>query len=508
MGKTVPPPNSADFPIFYLDAVALLKYGAGTGEPNDPYLICTAAQMNAIGAEPNDWDKHFRLVADLDLSNYTQDQFNQIGYLGPEGERLFSGVFDGNGHVIANFAFSSESARTAGLFTAVDGMDATIRNLGLVNPRLHAPRARGVGPLVGHFRSGSITACYVRGGSATGDQRVGGLIGISMSGLVADSYAIVDVRANERVGGLVGENLTAVVRDCFAAGRVTGETLAGGLIGFSIGQAIDSFWDTDTSGKTNSAGGTGLVTTAMQKAEPFLAAGWDFANEISNGAEDLWWILEGRDYPRLWWERPRDDFGDGEPGPLWFVYETAPEWAWLEEVNGRLEAHTAGRTEGVDAIYVSNGWRLDATKGFAVRVDFHFSNVEAGDGRVTLGFVPTIEEPVMQWAQFEAGTFDTGPFYLYEVRNDTWVEEKVDDRFSDNGTLYVSYDPETDELHFSHTGYGKVNAWKTVAGLVHGRWQAPSVYVTLGGGSEDGMALSGHDAWLDNFVVEEGAVVQ
>ena len=24
--------------------------------------------------------------------------------------------------------------------------------------------------------------------------------------------------------------------------------------------------------------------------------------ETGNGAEDIWWILEGQDYPRLWWE--------------------------------------------------------------------------------------------------------------------------------------------------------------------------------------------------------------
>jgi hypothetical protein len=24
--------------------------------------------------------------------------------------------------------------------------------------------------------------------------------------------------------------------------------------------------------------------------------------ETANGTEDIWWILEGKDYPRLWWE--------------------------------------------------------------------------------------------------------------------------------------------------------------------------------------------------------------
>lgn len=22
----------------------------------------------------------------------------------------------------------------------------------------------------------------------------------------------------------------------------------------------------------------------------------------TNGTDDIWWILEGKDYPRLWWE--------------------------------------------------------------------------------------------------------------------------------------------------------------------------------------------------------------
>ena len=25
-------------------------------------------------------------------------------------------------------------------------------------------------------------------------------------------------------------------------------------------------------------------------------------NENENGTEDIWWILDGQDYPRLWWE--------------------------------------------------------------------------------------------------------------------------------------------------------------------------------------------------------------
>lgn len=31
-------------------------------------------------------------------------------------------------------------------------------------------------------------------------------------------------------------------------------------------------------------------------------AGWDLVDETANGTDDIWWILEGRDYLRLWRE--------------------------------------------------------------------------------------------------------------------------------------------------------------------------------------------------------------
>ena len=60
-------------------------------------------------------------------------------------------------------------------------------------------------------------------------------------------------------------------------------------------------------GLFSSTGGVGLTTAEMQDIGPFLEAGWDFVDETENGAEDIWWILEGQDYPRLWWELIEDD---------------------------------------------------------------------------------------------------------------------------------------------------------------------------------------------------------
>ena len=74
-----------------------------------------------------------------------------------------------------------------------------------------------------------------------------------------------------------------------------------------------SFWDIETSGLVNMCGrqnddasscddSYGRTTAEMQMASTYLEAGWDFVEETENGAEDIWWIDEGQDYPRLWWE--------------------------------------------------------------------------------------------------------------------------------------------------------------------------------------------------------------
>jgi len=110
---------STSMPLVVLLALCLLvrpaeaKYGGGIGEPNDPYLIYTAEQMNTIGAEPNDWDKHFKLMADIDLSAYSGTQLNIIGIRYGDA---FTGVFDGNGHTVSNFRRISPGRDTVGPF--------------------------------------------------------------------------------------------------------------------------------------------------------------------------------------------------------------------------------------------------------------------------------------------------------------------------------------------------------------------------------------------------------
>src|SRR4030042_310050 len=86
------------------------KYSGGTGEPNDPYQIATAADLIALGETSGDYDKHFILTADINLDpNLPGRKVFDTAVIAPDIDPVryycqglpFRGVFDGDGHRIS-----------------------------------------------------------------------------------------------------------------------------------------------------------------------------------------------------------------------------------------------------------------------------------------------------------------------------------------------------------------------------------------------------------------------
>jgi len=297
---------------------------AGAGTEIDPYLIYTTDELNMIRQYPYEWDKHFKLMADIDLSRYAEEYFEVIGRYGWP----FTGVFDGNGHTISNFTYTSTSLIYIGFFGCVK--EGTIKNLGLIYPNIGDGTLYDVGSLVGCLQMGIIKNCYVKSGNITGIEHVGGLVGVNSSGIITSSYATSSVTGNFETGGLVGENSSGTITNCYSNSIVSGEWCIGGLVGVNSsgtitnsyaasylsgdywsvsglvgensGSITSSFWNIETIEQKTSEGGIELTTAEMQTVGTFLETGWDFVDETENGTEDIWWINEGQNYPRLWWQ--------------------------------------------------------------------------------------------------------------------------------------------------------------------------------------------------------------
>jgi hypothetical protein len=311
---------------------------SGNGTIDFPYLISNAIELGAVLHHKP--DAFYQMTTDIDLSGITWS----ISVI-PE----FSGFFDGQGLTMNNLTIAGD--RGLGLIgTLMPG--AEVRNLGVTKANVTGT-GKFIGIITGYNCWGRVLNCYSTG-KAEGDENVGGLIGensfgevinsysssnlrgeilvgglvgYNTSGKVTNSYSISNVTGERLVGGLVGYNAEGSILNCYSSGPVSGVKTIGGLVGWNRGQILNcysngmvsgneyvgglvgsesdadnSFWDIETSGQPESAGGTGLATAAMQDITTYLNAGWDFIDVTENGTEDIWWIDEGKDYPRFSWE--------------------------------------------------------------------------------------------------------------------------------------------------------------------------------------------------------------
>ncbi|MDA0524439.1 Ig-like domain repeat protein [Methanococcoides alaskense] len=134
-----------------------------------------------------------------------------------------------------------------------------------------------VGGLTG-YSEGSVDQSYSTG-SVTGFVDIGGLVGWNYYGSVTQSYStssVVGGGTDSRAGGLVGEN-AGPVDSSYSTGSVVGNGAnVGGLIGQNYDSVTKSHWDTETSGLSTSAGGTGNTTAEMNLQATYV--GWDFTS--------------------------------------------------------------------------------------------------------------------------------------------------------------------------------------------------------------------------------------
>ncbi len=372
-----------------IPSVEAATYSGGTGTAPDPYQIGNAADWITLSATTSDWDRHFVLTGDIDFSG---DSLKPVGTYSD----FFEGVFEGNTHVLRRVLIDQPDRDYAGLFGCV-GESGVIRNLGVED--IIVTGNRYVGGLAGYNVNGTILLCWATGTVTGTDQNVGGLVGKNdgNEGRITSCYAACDVVGNLYVGGLAGYSEGAVIwtcyarsavtggRDvggmcgknykgnvayCYSAGMVAGDERLGGLVGTNEeGMVTFSYWDMNTSGLPESAGGEGRTTDEMTyayAANTFV--GWDFA--LVWAADEDYSVNDG--YPYL---RNRISPAEGEPqegeGEYSYFHPADLNTDW-RMVMGEAIAYLAGWQQGsnpmayaIRAAYIWQGgeyYGFDATQ--------------------------------------------------------------------------------------------------------------------------------------------------
>ena len=231
----------------------------GNGVEGDPYLIYDACDMQAIGAEVNYWDAHFKLMADIDMNeieyNIIAANISSSKWIF-EGE-YFVGSFDGDGHVIKNLTINDINQSYIGLFGYI-GTGGEIKNLKLENINLEGFSYLGA---VAGKSKGSIINCFSETYIQSYYGFAGGLVGEN-DGNVSLSSSFSTVKGCVDLGGLVGWN-DGTIDKCDSKGVVriniqNGGSI-GGLVGFNKGDVFDSFSNSSVYGSNANDSGGGLA---------------------------------------------------------------------------------------------------------------------------------------------------------------------------------------------------------------------------------------------------------
>ena len=119
---------------------------------------------------------------------------------------------------------------------------------------------------------------------------------------MTNCYATGDVEGTSPIGGLIGKSFGASITNSYAIGKVTktGGATSGGLVdSFSAGETSatvgSSYYDTTTSGQSDTGKGVPKTTGNMAKLATFID--WNFTESTG-----VWKINEDSSYPYLQWQ--------------------------------------------------------------------------------------------------------------------------------------------------------------------------------------------------------------
>jgi len=267
-----------------------------------------ASLAKALAANPSG---DYALADDYDASK-------DGSYSGIPITTTVSGTVEGLGNIISNFSIINKQQNLAGLFHSVD-YGGTVDNLGLENLKIRlgeTPATQGVGGLallnegvlLNDHVTGSISVKAKQSGAV-----IGGLVGETNGGVIANSYSTVRIDTNgAAAGSLVGVMMGGTISESFATGAITNtymvysDILTGGLIGGANPQqssliensyatggvnGTTSYYGGATGGLLGGGGGVDVVTSYSTGPVSADGGAGGFAGYVAS-ASDCYWDIK------------------------------------------------------------------------------------------------------------------------------------------------------------------------------------------------------------------------
>ena len=205
--------------------------GSGSGTENDPYLILNPIQLNQLRNFLNQEGVYFKLMADIDLTEFLEDENPDQGWQ-PVGTSSapFKGILDGNGKKITGFWINRSSSNYIGLFGYTT--NARITNVNLLGNTVKGND--NIGFFAGYSKNTTFGNCTLSG-SVSGNTNVGGCIGCSENIILTGINSSVEVLGTDYIGGLLGKGTNGVnIENCsLDCDKIKGNNYVGCICGSS-----------------------------------------------------------------------------------------------------------------------------------------------------------------------------------------------------------------------------------------------------------------------------------
>ncbi len=269
-----------------------------------------------IASDSDYWSYSFKQFRNIDMDG--ADDFTPIGNYNSSSSR-FRGSYDGGGYTISNLSiYSTEDYQ--GMFGCTYS-GATLTDIHLEDVNISG--GTYVGGLVGRLY-GTVKYCSVEGKITATGEYTGGLAGYTEYSSISECYSKCTVEGNNYVGGFEGYSRSVSHDACYSIGTIKTTNTNGIIGGFAgictrrasnyVNATYTDCFSASTLTDIDTAYGFGyhshstvsdcfydstLFTGSESKAAPqyslymkiesiFIDAGWDFADEDTNGTEYIW----------------------------------------------------------------------------------------------------------------------------------------------------------------------------------------------------------------------------
>lgn len=269
--------------------------GSGNGTESDPYLIYNETQLYQMSNYLNKDGVVFKLMKDLDLTEFISENFPSEGWtpVGVESSH-FKGKFYGNNHTISGLFINKSSINYVGFFGYIE--NATIQDLKLKGSTIKGGSYSGSlcgratsstvsncsvvltslvdtktysGGLIGYISSTTISNSSFQANSVSGGKYSGGFVGYASSSSQIknnSTKAAYTSKSASSCGGFCGYSVSSTFQNCTSEGNVSGGTdKLGGFAGeIEATNFTNCSSNGNITGKTNVGGIVGSVSTTCQ----------------------------------------------------------------------------------------------------------------------------------------------------------------------------------------------------------------------------------------------------